>query len=69
MSKDHIIKEMYYFYIENHPTHLQNEEFISDFIKKMFNECVEPNVYIKEPEKYTILQNGFSPNNNDLDLN
>lgn len=67
-SKEDIIRDMYYFYLNNF-SHIQHDkEFTQDLIKKMYEECVEPYTFIKDPEKYTVLQNGFSPNNSDLDL-
>ncbi len=67
-SKADIIKDMYYFYLSNFQHTPQSKELTQEIIKQMFEECVEPYVAIKEKEQPTVLQNGFSPDNNDLEL-
>ncbi len=66
-SKEDIIKDMYYFYLSNFQHTQHDKEFVQDLMKRMFEDCVEPYMYIKDPEQYTVLQNGFSPNISDLD--
>lgn len=46
----------------------KEKQEIYEQMKTIYEECIEPNMQMKKQEKFPVLQNGFSPNKGDLDI-